>query len=231
MKTIISTKEDCLNRAADAIRRVLSAKPDAAIAFSAMDDVTALCRKLAEGCARGKQDLSRARLFSVAEFEDGTDPVICRGRLQTALAGTGACEDNCVFLSQENAGDYDARIAAAGGLDLAVLGIGVNARIGLNEPATPFASRTRRQKLAPATRRELAGLFGGEEKVPDYGLTMGIKTLVEAKEILLIAFGETRAKAVFDMLYGRDDSTAPAAFLQVPPNVTVYLDGDAAAKL
>lgn len=226
MKTIISTQDDCLNGAAAHVRRLLAEKPDAVIALSAMDDALMLYRELA-----GEQSLSKARLFSVAEFESGEGPAICHDRLRAALAATGAREGNCVFLSEENAGDYDARIAAEGGLDLAVLGIGVNARVGLNEPATPYASRTHRQKLAPATRRELAGLFGGEEKVPEYGLTMGIKTLVEAKEVLLIAFGEIRAKAVFDMLYGRDDSTVPAAFLQLPPNVTVYLDESAAAKL
>ena len=91
--------------------------------------------------------------------------------------------------------------------------------------------RTRRQKLAPASRRELAALFGGEENVPVYGLTMGVKTLVEARRILVTASGAERAKAVFDMLYGRDDSIVPAAFLQIPPDVTVLVDEAAAAGL
>ena len=85
--------------------------------------------------------------------------------------------------------------------------------------------------LNAATRRELAESFGGEERVPVFGLTMGIKTLVEARETLIVSLGASHAKAVFDSLYGRDDSTVPAAFLQLYPNVTLYLDEESAAKL
>lgn len=122
-------------------------------------------------------------------------------------------------------------IAAQGGLDLAVLGLGINAHIGYNEPATPFDSLTHVQKLTAATKRQLATRFGGEENCPEFAVTMGIKTLVSARSIMLLAFGEHKADAVFKMLYGRNDSVIPAAFLQIPLNVTVYLDKEAAQKL
>ena len=139
--------------------------------------------------------------------------------------------ENCVFLGEENLDAYDEKIASAGGLDLAVLGLGVNAHIGFNEPATPFDSLTHRQKLTDATKRQKAAQFGGFEAVPAYGLTMGIKTLVEAREIMLLALGEEKAEAAFKMLYARTDSAVPAAFLQLPSQVTVYLDEAAGAKL
>ena len=69
------------------------------------------------------------------------------------------------------------------------------------------------------------------EKMPEFALTMGIKTLVSARDILLISSGESRADAVFKMLYARNDSVVPAAFLQIPLNVTVYLDEASAQKL
>ena len=139
--------------------------------------------------------------------------------------------ENCFFLSEEKLENYDGMIAEKGGIDLAILDIGLNARIGFNEPATPFDSLSHRQKLSDSSRRELAPLFGGEERVPEFGLTMGIKTLVSARDILLISSGESRADAVFNMLYGRNDSFVPAAFLQIPLNVTAYLDGASAKKL
>ena len=233
MKTIVSTENEWLDQAAEQVRRVLQDKPDTVIALSAEDDCLRLYDALAEDCARSELSFSKAHFFAVTEFEGLSESASesCRSRLSAFLRKIDAPEDACVFLSETNWSDYDALIASAGGLDLAILGLGVNARIGFNEPATPFDSRTHRQKLTPATHRELAGLFGGEELVPAYGLTMGIKTLVEAKEILLVASGEERAKAVFDMLYGRDDSVVPAAFLQIPLNVTLCLDEKAAAKL
>ena len=114
---------------------------------------------------------------------------------------------------------------------MAVLGLGVNAHVGYNEPAVPFDSRTHRQKLTDKTRAQLAGQFGSAEAAPAYAWTMGVKTLVSARQILVLAYGEEKAWAVFQMLYARDDSVIPAAFLQIPPEVTVLVDPAAARKL
>ena len=95
----------------------------------------------------------------------------------------------------------------------------------------PFDSLTHRQKLTDKTRAQLAASFGSAEAVPEYAWTMGIKTLVSARKILVLAYGEEKAWAVFQMLYARDDSVIPAAFLQVPAEVTVLVDSAAAQKL
>ena len=114
---------------------------------------------------------------------------------------------------------------------MAVLGLGVNAHVGYNEPAEPYDSRTHRQKLTEKTRAQLAEDFGAAEAAPEYAWTMGIKTLVSARQILVLAYGGEKAWAVFQMLYARDDSVIPAAFLQLPPEVTVLVDPAAAQKL
>ena len=147
------------------------------------------------------------------------------------ISRTDLPSEQCHFLTAESLDGYDAAIAAAGGLDLALLGLGDNAHIGYNEPATPFSSLSHRQKLTDATKRQNAPVFGSAEAVPEYGYTMGIYTLVWASEIIVLAFGEEKADAVHKMLYGRNDSTVPAAFLQIPRDVTVYLDEEAASKL
>lgn len=233
MKTIISTEPERVERAAEQIRSLIENKPDAVLALSAEDACLPIYEKLGELCKAGKLSLSKAHIYPAAEFA-GVEPgneKSCRVRLSSALKSSDLDPKAISVLAEERLDSYDDEIREAGGLDLAVLGLGDNARIGFNEPATPYDSRTHRQKLAPASRRELAPLFGEEERVPEFGLTMGIKTIVEAREILVTASGEKKAKAVFNMLYGRDDSTVPAAFLQLPLEVTVYLDEAAAAKL
>lgn len=167
----------------------------------------------------------------MTEFEGETGENSSRRSIERLAAETDLDLNNCVFLTGENFSAYDDIISAAGGLDLAVLGLGMNAHIGYNEPATPYSSITHVQKLTAPTRRQLAAAFGGEENVPERAFTMGIKTIVSARQIMVIALGAEKAQPVFDMLYGRDDSVVPAAFLQMPPEVTVYLDPAAAEKL
>ena len=232
MKTIILSREDCCREAAEQIRALLTAKPGAVLALAAGRTMEPLFGELARLCAAGELSLKKARLFAVTEFEDCPAELSCRRQLEQSLVGkTDLSPENCRFLSAETAEGYEEAIRAAGGLDLAVLGLGDNGHVGYNEPATPYASRTHRQKLTDATRRQLAERFGGEEKVPAYAWTMGIKTLVEAREIFVLAFGEEKARPVHQMLYARDDSYVPAAFLQLPLQVTVWLDQAAAAKI
>ena len=232
MKTVIASREALVSQAADRLAALLEQKPEAVLAIAAGETMTPLFAELVRRCADGALSLARCRLFSVAEYLDAPEGLRCADQLRAELvARTDLQEESCRFLCAENLERYDDWIARAGGLDLALLGLGTNAHIGFNEPATPFASRSRRQKLTEATRRQKAARFGGEAQVPDYGLTMGIKTITQAREILLLAFGEEKAEAAFRMLYGRNDSAVPAAFLQIPSCVTAYLDPAAAAKL
>ena len=122
-------------------------------------------------------------------------------------------------------------IAAAGGLDLAVLGLGDNAHIGYNEPGTPFDSRTHVQKLTERTKRQLLKRGFTDKDMPDLAVTMGIRSLTEARGILLLASGAEKAAAVYQMLYAKTTSYIPAAFLQIPSDVTVLLDREASAEL
>lgn len=227
---MISDFQELLDKAAAQVKALLKEKPEAVLALSAGEDCIRLLERLAGMQQAGELSFARAKFFAVTEF-CGKEPYV-KSRLNDCFfSRVDAERENCFFLSEEKLENYDQMIAEKGGIDLAILDIGLNARIGFNEPATPFDSLSHRQKLSDSSRRELAPLFGGEEKVPEFGLTMGIKTLVSARDILLISSGESRADAVFNMLYGRNDSFVPAAFLQIPLNVTAYLDGASAKKL
>ena len=234
MKTRIFDREEAVLRAADSVCEVLLSKPEAVLALGANDECLLLYRELTQRVVDGKLDLSRAHFFAITEFEGLApyDERSCRARLRAALLDLADPEGKrSVFLDAETVDTIDSLIASCGGLDLAVLGIGERGRIGFNEPATPFDSISHRQKLTKATKRELAPLFGGEEQTPDYGYTLGIHTITEAGRILLLALGEERADPVFRMLYARTDSFVPAAFLQIPLQVELVLDREAAAKL
>ena len=232
MKTIVCKIEGCCRQAANRIAALIAEKPAAVLALACGRSMQPLFGELAKRCAAGELSLREARVFAVTEFEDCPEEQSCRAELERELlARTDLRKENCFYPGGESGEDYEARIAEAGGLDLAVLGLGDNAHFGYNEPATPYNSRTHRQKLTDATRRQLAWRFGAEEAVPAFAWTMGVKTVLEARQILVLAFGEEKAKPAFQMLYARDDSFVPAAFLQLPLNVTVYLDPAAAAKI
>jgi glucosamine-6-phosphate deaminase len=126
---------------------------------------------------------------------------------------------------------YEASIRAAGCIDLQVLGIGTDGHIGFNEPTSSLASRTRIKTLTPRTRQDNARFFGQGEDVPHHVITMGIGTIMEARQILLLAFGKTKADAIAEAVEGPVTAMNPASVLQMHPVVKVVLDEGAAAKL
>lgn len=120
--------------------------------------------------------------------------------------------------------EYEARIAASGGIDLQILGIGRNGHIGFNEPGAGRDSRTRRVELAPGTRADAAAEFGGAERVPRQALTMGVATILQARRIVLLAFGAGKRDIVREALEGPVGPQVPASFLQGHPDVRFVLD-------
>jgi glucosamine-6-phosphate deaminase len=126
---------------------------------------------------------------------------------------------------------YEDRIRAAGGIDLQVLGIGTDGHIGFNEPTSSLASRTRIKTLTPQTRKDNARFFGSETSVPFHVITMGIGTIMEARQNLLLAFGAGKAAAIAGAVEGPVTAINPASVLQLHPVVKVCLDEPAASRL
>ncbi|MEP6550107.1 MAG: glucosamine-6-phosphate deaminase [Gemmatimonadales bacterium] len=126
---------------------------------------------------------------------------------------------------------YEAAIARAGGIDLQILGIGKTGHIGFNEPGSGSDSRTRRISLDTVTRRDAAGDFFGEDNVPTEAITMGVATIMEAREIALVATGEHKAAIIQRAVEGEPDPDVAATYLQQHPNAVFYVDFAAAADL
>jgi glucosamine-6-phosphate deaminase len=126
---------------------------------------------------------------------------------------------------------YEQKIRRYGGIDLMLLGIGRTGHIGFNEPGSTRHSRTRLATLDPVTRRDAAGDFFGVENVPHQALTMGVGTILDARKIVLMAFGEHKAKIVQRAVEGPVTDSVAASFLQQHPDSTFILDRAAAAEL
>jgi len=132
---------------------------------------------------------------------------------------------------ERHARDYEAAIAAAGGIDFQILGIGKTGHIGFNEPGSGRKSRTRLVHLDTITRKDAAGDFFGEENVPREAITMGVGTILEAREVALMATGEHKSMIVRRAVEGDVSHDVAATFLQEHADVTFYLDDSAAAEL
>ena len=126
---------------------------------------------------------------------------------------------------------YEEAIREAGGIDLQILGIGRTGHIGFNEPGSGLDSRTRLITLDLVTRKDTAADFFGEDNVPREAVTMGVGTILEAREILIIAIGEHKAHIVRRAVEGEVDHEVAATFLQRHPATTFYLDSAAGASL
>jgi glucosamine-6-phosphate deaminase len=126
---------------------------------------------------------------------------------------------------------FEAAIRGAGGIDLQVLGIGTDGHIGFNERSSSLASRTRIKTLTEQTRRDNARYFGSPEDVPMHVITMGVGTIMEARQVLLLAFGENKAQAVAAAVEGPISAMNPASILQMHPVAKALLDEPAAAQL
>lgn len=126
---------------------------------------------------------------------------------------------------------YEDAIRAAGGVDLQLLGIGTDGHIGFNEPGSSLASRTRLKTLTDQTRHDNARFFTSPDEVPRHVVTQGIGTILEARHLVLLAFGAEKAGAVAAAVEGPVAAMVPASALQLHPHATVVVDAAAAGAL
>lgn len=127
--------------------------------------------------------------------------------------------------------EYDEMIASLGGIDLQLLGIGSNGHIAFNEPGRYFTASTRLVDLNKNTLEDNARFFESEDEVPRQAISMGMKSILGAKRILILASGANKAEAVREMLEGPIDPMVPASILQLHPNVTLVADYDALSQI
>jgi len=132
---------------------------------------------------------------------------------------------------EEHCKEYERELDACGGVDLQILGIGRNGHIGFNEPGESFENETHVVRLAEDTRVVNSRFFDDLSEVPTHAITMGLKSIMKAKEIILLASGDEKSEAIYRTLFGEIDSDTPASILRLHPNVSMIVDEGAAAKV
>lgn len=133
---------------------------------------------------------------------------------------------------KQAARDFEWEIKAAGGIDIQLLGIGRSGHIGFNEPLSSFASRTREKTLTKTTLEQNASMFGGNlHAVPKRALTMGVGTILEARELILLVTGHEKAEILANAVEGPMSSVVSASAVQLHPNCKIIVDRDAAKQL
>lgn len=219
--------------AADLVAALLARKREAVIALPTGETPLGLYRVLAARQAQGVVDCQSARFFNLDEFEGKglADPGSYAGFLMANAFGPMGISPDQLRLLQGDAPDaeaecraYDAEIAAAGGLDLAILGLGRNGHVAFNEPGDDWSLETHRVRLTESTRAAQGGLYASPSDVPDYGLTMGVATVLKARKLLLLVSGQGKEEALKVLFSGTVDPDRSVTALVGHPDLTVLRD-------
>lgn len=234
MRLIVATNYTQLSwEAARFVARRLLRKPDLVLALPTGETPLGLYQELVRLHKEGLLDFSRATTFNLDEFLDlpPEHPAsfhtymkqnfwdLVNLRPEVRHIPRSLPED-----PEEECQRHEALFAEKGGIDLAILGLGKNGHIAFNEPGTPFESLTHVAELSEETRMAEASRFGSLEKVPRKAITMGIRTIMNAREILLLVSGEEKARILERALFGPVTPEVPASVLQLHPSLTVIAD-------
>ncbi len=233
--------EEIVGRAAaDAIIAQVNAKADSVLGLPTGSSPVPTYKTLIAAYKEGRVSFAGVKTFNLDEYV-GLVPTHEQSyryfmndnlfdHIDIDIANTNLPCDGSA-LSDEEAAKYDEKIKTAGGIDLQLLGIGNNGHIAFNEPGGALDSLTHKQKITENTREANARFFEGDpNKVPEYAVTLGLKGIMNARKIVLVACGEAKAQAIHDLVYGRVTADVPASILQLHPDCTVYVD-KAAAKM
>jgi glucosamine-6-phosphate deaminase len=225
--------------AVDVVERVVAQRPNAVLALPTGRTPIAFYAELVERERASRIDLSQVRSFNLDEWAGipATHPASYSpfmeeqlySRLRNRPTHCSMLDGMAANLDAECA-RYETAIRDAGGIDLAVLGIGNNGHIGFNEPGTPFDARTHVAEVALVTRENNAYSFP-DGQPPSRAITVGIATILDSRSILLLVTGASKAGILERALAGPVDPQIPASVLQRHPNVVIIADAAAAACL
>lgn len=237
---ICEDQEQAATRAAAEILASLRVKPDLVLGLATGSTPIGVYARLIRTHRDEGVDFSRMRTFNLDEYLDlGADhPRSYRTFMdQHLFEGINIPPDRIHFPPSEGESLiercrlYEAEIRAAGGIDIQLLGIGSNGHIGFNEPTSSLRSRTHLQTLTSKTLRDNERFYTPGEVQPQMAVTMGIGTILDARRILLQAFGRGKAEAIRGAIEGPISSFCPGSALQLHPDVLFFLDAEAASLL
>ena len=225
---------DVSRKAANIMSAQIIMKPDAVLGLATGSTPVGMYKQLVEWYKKGDLDFAKVTSVNLDEYKglSGDNDQSYRYFMNTNLFDHVNIDKTKTYVpngleedSEKACTDYNAIIRSVGGVDMQLLGIGGNGHIGFNEPGEAHCVN-----LTESTIKANARFFASMDEVPKQAYTMGIKSIMSAKKILLIATGEAKADALYKSLYGPITPNVPASILQLHPDVTVVAD-EAALKL
>ena len=237
---ILENTESVANYGTEIFKRQLQEKPASVLGLATGSTPLALYRKLIAANQKGDISFSEVSTFNLDEYLglEGNHSQSYRHFMNENLF-------KCIDINPDNthvpdgtsenpftAGEhYEQLIKDNGGIDIQLLGIGRNGHVGFNEPSSCLASKTRVKTLTKATIDDNARFFSDDEYQPHLSITMGIGTIMEARSVVLIATGASKADAIQATVEGPLTASCPASALQMHAFTTLIIDEDAASKL
>ena len=228
--------QDVSRKAANIMSAQIIMKPNAVLGLATGSTPVGLYKQLIEWYNKGDLDFSQITSVNLDEYKglSGDNDQSYRYFMNTNLFDHVNIDKNKTYVpngleedSDKACADYNEIIRSVGGIDIQLLGIGGNGHIGFNEPGEAFEKETHCVDLTESTIKANARFFESMDEVPKQAYTMGIKNIMAAKKILLVATGSAKADALYKSLYGPITPNVPASILQLHQDVTVVADEDA----
>ena len=235
MKVIIGTYEDISKQIAELFIEQINNKPNSVLGLATGTSPIDVYKNLIKAYEEGRVSFRQVATFNLDEYIglEGTHEQSYRYFMNKYLFNNIDIDKNKTHVLKgtgnylDYAAQYDDEIASFGGIDLQILGIGSDGHIAFNEPGTPFDSLTHVAELTEQTIRDNSRLFNDISEVPTKAVTMGLKSIMNARKIVLIATGKNKAQAIYNLLKGPKTEEVPCSILQDHPDCTIYVDEDA----
>ena len=239
MNIIIDSRENIARRAADLYSELLNEKPNAVLGFATGSTPLDLYAELVRRVEKGEMSFKDVTTFNLDEYV-GLQPTHDQSYRyfmdknlfeKIDLDPARVNIPSGIAVGESESAAYEAAIAKAGGIDMQLLGIGHNGHIGFNEPNTPFGSLTHKVTLTDSTIEANSRFFASRDEVPKEAVTMGIRTVMNARRLVLIALGEGKAEIIRKTVCGPVAEEVPASVLQLHPDAYIFADFEAAKYL
>ncbi|APQ75451.1 glucosamine-6-phosphate deaminase [Clostridium botulinum] len=237
---VVDNYEEMSKKAAAMVASQVILKPDSVIGLATGDTPIGMYKEIINIYKNQKMDFSKVRTFNLDEYYglNRENPQSYYYYMINNLFNHVNIDKNNINIPNGMADkieieckEYERKIDKVGGIDLQILGIGVNGHIGFNEPDTSFESETHLVNLDEKTIESNSRFFSSKDQVPTKAISMGIRTIMHSKKIILLACGQNKADAIFKAIEGKITPNIPASILQLHKDVVVIVDRKAASKL
>lgn len=237
---VVDNYEEMSKKAANMVASQVILKPNSVLGLATGDTPVGMYEEIISLYKNEEVDFSKVKTFNLDEYYglSKENPQSYYYYMMNHLFNHVNIDENNINIPngmvdniESECKNYDKRIVEVGGIDLQVLGIGVNGHIGFNEPDISFESETHLVNLDEKTIESNSRFFNSKEEVPTKAISMGIKTIMHSKKIILLACGNSKADAIFETINGKINPNMPASILQLHRDVVVIVDKEAASKL